>query len=494
MTVRELIPSLAPIEAEGNLDREVTGIAYDSRKVRPGELFVALRGQHTDGHNFLEVAIERGATAVIIERNGIPTRRAAKIKVEDSRKALARAAAQFYGNPASRLKLIGVTGTNGKTTVTFLLKKILEESGTRTGLIGTVAYVIGERQIPAARTTPEALELQSMMAQMLRAGCGACAMEVSSHALDQHRVHGIDFDVAVFTNLTQDHLDYHGDMDRYFAAKTTLFHSLGAGSKQGCAVINLDDERGKALFDDARVRAKKITYGIVEAADVRATNVRMSSSGTEFTVDSPVGRTSVRTPLIGRHNIYNSLAALAVAFGLGIDLKRAASALGKFDRVPGRLDKVAGTGAFHVFIDYAHTDDALLNVLTTLRELAQGKLIVVFGCGGNRDAGKRPKMGRVAERLADFIVLTSDNPRKEDPREILRQIEAGFSDPAKYEVVVDRREAIGRALARAKRNDIVLIAGKGHEAYQEFSDTIVPFDDKVVVQELLAAGTKSGGN
>ncbi len=485
MNLRELIPTLTPIEAEGNLDREFTGIAYDSRKVRPGEVFVALSGQHSDGHDFINAAIERGASAVIVERNGFPSRKAAKIKVSDSRKALAAAAAQFYGNPSSKLQVIGTTGTNGKTTVTFMLRTILEEFGTKTGLLGTVTYTIGEREIPASRTTPEALELQSMMAQMIRAGCSACVMEVSSHALDQHRVHAIDFDVAVFTNLTQDHLDYHRDMDNYFAAKATLFHALGTGAKKGCAVINLDDARGKSLLSDARVRATKVAYGLVDAADVRATQIEMTSAGSEFTVETPVGRAPVKLPLIGRHNIYNALAAIGVSVGLGLDLRKVAQALGRIECVPGRLDKVQTRKPFDVFVDYAHTDDALQNVLSTVREIARGRVILVFGCGGNRDTGKRPKMGRVAGELADFAVVTSDNPRKEDPREIIRQIEAGFAGKTNYQVVVDRREAIAQALKLAKARDIVLIAGKGHETYQEFADTVVPFDDKVVVQQLL---------
>jgi len=489
MNLRELITKVTPIVAEGNLDRDVTGISYDSRKVRPGELFVAMRGHNTDGHNFIETAIERGAAAVIVERNGFPSRKAAKIKVEDSRKALALAAAEFYGQPSSKLKIIGVTGTNGKTTVTYMLKKILEETGTRTGLLGTVNYLIGERQIPAARTTPEALELQSMMAEMIRASCKACVMEVSSHALDQHRVHGIDFDVAVFTNLTQDHLDYHQNMERYYAAKAMLFRGLGTVKKRGCAVINLDDQHGKNLMNEMAVRATKIAYGITEAAKLRATSIHMTSTSSQFTVEGADKPVHVKIPLIGRHNIYNSLAALGVALGLEIDLERAARALEKLDCVPGRLDKVDSKQPFHVFVDYAHTDDALKNVLTTLREITQGRVIVVFGCGGNRDKGKRLKMGAVAEQLADCVVLTSDNPRKEDPREIIRQIEAGITDRQKYEVVVDRREAIARALAMAKANDIVLIAGKGHETYQEFADTVIPFDDKVVVRELLESQT-----
>lgn len=494
MNVRQLVQKLKPIEAEGDLDRELSGIAYDSRKVRPGELFVALRGQRHDGHNFLEAAIERGAAAVIIERNGIPTRKAAKIKVQDSRKALALAAAEMHHNPSSKLKVVGVTGTNGKTTVTYMLRRIFEASGTKTGLLGTVNYIIGERSIPALRTTPEALEIQSMMAEMLRAGCSACVMEVSSHALDQQRVYGVDFDVAVFTNLTHDHLDYHQNMERYYAAKSMLFRSLGQAKKKGCAVINVDDEHGKNLMADPAVRATKIAYGIIETTQVHATGLRICPTSTEFRVESPAGVAEVRLPLIGRHNIYNALAALGAAIGLGFDLQQAAAALAEMERVPGRLDRVDVDVPFHVFVDYAHTDDALRNVLTALREIAKAKLLVVFGCGGNRDAGKRPKMGHVAEQLADFTILTSDNPRKEEPREIIRQIEAGFADKNTYQVAVDRREAIAKALTMAKPDDVILIAGKGHETYQEFADTVVPFDDRSVVAELLESRAKRKGN
>lgn len=486
MQLKQIIEQVPALAVEGPLDREVTGITYDSRRVTPGMLFVAIPGQRTDGHDFITAAIERGASAVICERNGFLFPRATKIKVADAREALARAAAAFYQHPSARLKVIGVTGTNGKTTVAFMIKSILELAGIKTGLLGTVQYEIGDRVIPAQRTTPESLEIQQMMARMLRADCQACVMEVSSHALEQKRVLGVDFDVAIFTNLTRDHLDYHGTMENYFTAKQKLFSALSGGSKRGAAVINIDDAFGARLAEAANVEVE-LTYGLAPAARLRATKVQLGKDGSRFTLQTPELQLPCRLPLIGRHNIYNALAAVGAGLSLKIDPPLLRRALQHMAPVPGRLEQVSAGQPFGVFVDYAHTDDALQNVLTTLREITTGRLLLAFGCGGNRDTGKRARMGRVAAELADFSIITSDNPRKESPEKIIAQIEEGYRAARLdgYVLEPDRSRAIHQIMGQARPGDTVLIAGKGHETYQEFEDTVVPFDDRVYAREAL---------
>jgi UDP-N-acetylmuramoyl-L-alanyl-D-glutamate--2,6-diaminopimelate ligase len=493
MQLKELVKYLPVLRVEGSLDRDVAGIAYDSRRVTPGMVFVAIPGVHVDGHDFINTAIDRGAAAIICERNGFSSPRATKIKVSDVREALARAAASYYQHPSTRLQVIGVTGTNGKTTVAFMVKEVLEAAGIKTGLLGTVRYEIGDRVIPAARTTPEALEVQQMMAQMVTSGCRACVMEVSSHALEQKRVAGIEFDVAIFTNLTQDHLDYHGTMDNYFVAKQKLFTKIANGSKRGTVVINIDDERGAKLVSESDA-AVKLTYGIRGAANIRATNIHLRADTSNFTLETPKKTFACRLPLIGRHNIYNALAATGAVYALGVEPATIESALNHMQPVPGRLENVFCGQPFAVFVDYAHTDDALHNVLTTLREITQGRLLLLFGCGGNRDAGKRPKMGRVAAEFADFTLITSDNPRNESPAKIAAQIEEGFRavKQSGCAVELDRKRAIAEIISMAKPGDTVLLAGKGHETYQEFEDTVVPFDDRIFAREALE-NSKRGG-
>ncbi|MBN2507781.1 MAG: UDP-N-acetylmuramoyl-L-alanyl-D-glutamate--2,6-diaminopimelate ligase [Verrucomicrobia bacterium] len=486
MLLKDLVRELPGAAVEGSLEREIAGIAYDSRRVMPGMVFVALPGRRVDGHEFIGPAVDRGAAAVICERNGILRSRATRIRVPDTREALARAAISFYHHPADRLKLIGVTGTNGKTVVAFMVKHLLETAGVRTGLIGTVHYEVGDRLIPAQRTTPESLELQHYMAQMLSAGCRACVLEVSSHALDQKRVFGIEFDVAIFTNLTHDHIDYHGSIDRYFAAKQVLFQPPVPRTKQAAAVINIDDHYGARLADATHAEIK-LTYGLHRTAHVRASNIRLDRQGSRFAVHSPRGRFPCRLPLIGRHNVYNALATVGAGFALNARDALIQSALNTLPPVPGRLEPVPGPRPFSVFVDYAHTDDALRNVLTALREVTPHRILLLFGCGGNRDAAKRARMGKVAAELADLTLITSDNPRQEDPAAIAAQIESGFRTvrPGGCGIELDRQRAIARLLGQARPGDSVLLAGKGHETYQEFDNTIVPFDDRVVAQEAL---------
>jgi UDP-N-acetylmuramoyl-L-alanyl-D-glutamate--2,6-diaminopimelate ligase len=485
MQLKILAESIPVREILGPLDREIDGIFYDSRRVQKNGLYVAMRGARVDGHQFTEQAIERGAAAIVVERPESHSRATALV-VKDSRVALADLAFTFFKKPALRLKMAGVTGTNGKTTTTFLIKHICEGAGLRCGLIGTVRYEIGERILPATRTTPESLDLQEMLAQMADAGCKAAAMEVSSHALAQDRTRGLEWDVAVFTNLTQDHLDFHGTMANYFEAKASLFTGLSSqpNKQRAVSVINLDDPQGEKLVSRLGRERPLVTYGVSARADFRASNYRAEFTGSSFQLDAGGKIYLVRVPLIGRFNVSNAMAALAAANSLGVSLREAVLSLAKAPQVPGRLEAVPAKRQFQVFVDYAHTPDALLNVLKTLRELNPRRLLVVFGAGGDRDKQKRPLMGRVADQGADYSIVTSDNPRKEDPLAIIADVKKGFRS-SNYEAIPDRAEAITRAISLAEARDIILIAGKGHEAYQEFADHTIPFDDRQIARRAL---------
>jgi UDP-N-acetylmuramoyl-L-alanyl-D-glutamate--2,6-diaminopimelate ligase len=485
MQLKTLVAAVSPRQIIGPLDRVVESIAYDSRRVQRNGLFVALRGEKSDGHQFIEQAIEKGASVIVTEHE-VQHARATCLVVENTRHALADLAAAFSDRPARRLKLAAVTGTNGKTTTTFLLKHICEKANLRCGLLGTVRYEIADRVLPAVRTTPESLDVQELLAQMVNAGCKAAAMEVSSHALAQDRVRGLEWDVAIFTNLTQDHLDFHETMENYFEAKARLFTGLAEQKTKtnATAVINIDDRYGAQLVDRLDKKVPVITYGVSARADFRASNYHAEFAGTSYQLDARGKSYLVRVPLIGRFNVANSMAALAAANSMGISLREAILSLGRSPQVPGRLEAVPAKRQFQVFVDYAHTDDALLNVLKTLRELSPRRLVVVFGCGGDRDKQKRPLMGRVADQNADYSIITSDNPRKEDPDAIIAEAEKGFRSD-RYEKIPDRAKAIARAIELAQPRDIILIAGKGHEAYQEFADHTVPFDDIQVARQAL---------
>jgi UDP-N-acetylmuramoyl-L-alanyl-D-glutamate--2,6-diaminopimelate ligase len=485
MQLKTLLAAIPVREIIGPPDRAVESIAYDSRRVQKNGLFVAMRGEKSDGHEFIDQAIEKGASVIVAERNGTHAR-ASTVLVEDTRPILADLSATFYGFPVRKLKMAAVTGTNGKTTTTFLIKHICENAGVRCGLIGTVRYEIADRVLPATRTTPESLDVQELLAQMVNAGCRAAAMEVSSHALAQERTRALEWDVAVFTNLTQDHLDFHGTMEKYFEAKAKLFTQLAKQEKKGkaVAVVNVDDRYGEQLLRKIDKRIPIVTYGMGARADYRASNYRMEFGGTSYQLDARGKSYLVRVPLIGRFNVANSMAALAAANALGVGLREAVLSLSKSPQVPGRLESVPAKRQFQIFVDYAHTPDALLNVLKTLRELGPRRLIAVFGCGGDRDKQKRPLMAEVVDRNADFAIITSDNPRKEDPAAIIAEVEKGFRSDH-YEKIVDRAQAIARAIEMAQPRDIVLIAGKGHENYQEFADNTVPFDDVQVARRAL---------
>ena len=486
MNLQVLLKAIQPVKISGSLDRDITAICYDSRKVVEGALFVALPGEKADGTEFIDSAIDRGAAAIVSEKPGLTTR-AAAIEVLNARHALADLSAAYFRQPSHKIKVVGVTGTNGKTTTTFLIKHILDTDFLRCGLIGTVRYVVGERELPATRTTPESADVHELLWQMRSAGCKSCAMEVSSHALALDRVRGVEFDAVVFTNLTQDHLDFHRTMDAYFETKASLFTGLrDQKKKKGRAIINSDDRHGEKLADRLSRDMEVITFGVGRDAQFRAGDVKMDFGGTTFQLMAVGKNYLVRMPLIGMFNVYNSLAAIATAHALGVSVRKAVQSLAVAPAVPGRLQAIVAQKPFRVFVDYAHSDDALTNVLRTLRELNPARIIVVFGCGGNRDRAKRPKMAAAVDALADHAIVTSDNPRKEDPIAIIEDIKPGFRR-LRPDCVPDRKEAIYHAIAMAQPRDIILLAGKGHETYQEFADSTVPFDDAAIAASALSS-------
>ncbi len=476
------------IAVKGPLDRPVSGLAIDSRRVVPGSLFFALPGLRADGASFIDEAISRGAIGVVTSKlPAHPPGKVTFIQVEDPRATLALVAQRFYKFPDRDLTVVGVTGTNGKTTVTHLIQHFLNEEQ-RVGLLGTISYDLGGRTVPSFRTTPESLDIYGMMAQMRDAGCRAAVMEVSSHGIDQQRVRGLQFGAAVFTNLTRDHLDYHKTLEAYFAVKMKLFTGETGGAPQ-LALVNLDDPYGEKLAAHiaAKVPASRlITFGESPQADVRAENVKLNFKNSTFRLVWPEGALEVDSPLIGRYNVSNLLAAIATGWGLG---RKPAGFLGRlpaFKGVPGRMERIEEGQPFNVLVDYAHTDDALRNALGMLRAITPGRLLVVFGCGGNRDRTKRPLMTRAVQEFADFAFATADNPRTEQIARIFDDMRAGAIAPERITWIDDRRKGISLALDMAKPGDCVLIAGKGHESYQEFADTVFPFDDRQVVRELIA--------
>lgn len=485
MKLRDLIPHLDKPAVSGSLDTEITALTYDSRKAGPGIAFVAIRGTHADGHEYIAKAAGLGAAAIIAEQAPPDDCATPWIHVRRSRIALADAAAALNGHPAKSLTLAGVTGTNGKTTTAFLMHHLFNTAQLRSGLLGTVFYDLGGGQhVPATHTTPESLEIQGLLAQMRDNGCRACAMEVSSHALDQDRVHGLPFAAAVFTNLTQDHLDYHGTMEKYFEAKARLFE-MAAAEPKSALIINGDDSWGRKLIERFQHTGRVIRFGFGVHNEFRAINVRYDLTGTTFELEARGRSFLVRLPLIGDFNVYNTLGALAAAHGVGLNLREAVANMQKAPQVPGRLERVSENARFQVFVDYAHTPDGLVNALKTVRALRPRRIITVFGCGGDRDRTKRPKMAAAAEEGSDICVLTSDNPRMEDPQQILNDAKAGFTRPKGHAVIADRREAIRAAFENAWEGDIVLIAGKGHEDYQDIHGRKHPFDDRKVARQLL---------
>jgi UDP-N-acetylmuramoyl-L-alanyl-D-glutamate--2,6-diaminopimelate ligase len=461
-------------------DPAIAGLDYDSRRVKPGWCFVAMRGEATDGKRYIDAALQAGAVAVVSD--SLPPRPGvAWAQVTHGRRALARLSANFYGRPAERLATTGITGTNGKTTTSFLLHAMLQAGGRQAALLGTVEYRIGDERLPAPHTTPEALELNQLFVRAVEAGCTEVAMEVSSHALEQQRVYGVPFDVAVFTNLTRDHLDYHSTMEEYFASKTILFHGCGTEPPR-VAAINVEDDYGQRLLKVCKKQTELITYGI-DAGDFHAKDLSIENAGVKFTLATPHGEIPIWSPLLGRVNVYNLIAASAAAYARDVEPSAIAEAAEQLSRVAGRFEPVDVGQPFTVIVDYAHTDDALRNLTAVARDfLAQrgghGRVITVFGCGGDRDRSKRPLMGEAAGRGSDFVVLTSDNPRSENPLDIMNDALPGLQrSGVRYTMEPDRRKAIAVAINEAQPGDIVLIAGKGHEKVQVTSAGAAPFDD-----------------
>jgi UDP-N-acetylmuramoyl-L-alanyl-D-glutamate--2,6-diaminopimelate ligase len=476
MRLEELAAAIDGARVVGDAHVEIANLAYDSREVESGTLFFCVPGEKVDGHEFAAAAVEAGAAALVVERElDLPV---AQLLVADARAAMAPLAARFWGDPTAELRVVGVTGTNGKTTTAFLVREILEAAGLRCGLLGTVKQVVGGVEEEVERTTPEAIELQATFRRMLEAGDRACAMEVSSHALALHRADAIHFEVALFTNLTQDHLDFHAGMGDYFQSKRRLF-----ASGPGTSIVNVDDSYGDRLateFDCLRFSAQGWD------ADFAARDVSFDAMGSSLTVVEAAGATDVRIALPGHFNVANALAAFAAARAMGVDAETAAAGLRAAAPPPGRFEPVAEGQPFAVLVDYAHTPASLENVLAAARQLTGGRLISVFGAGGDRDRGKRPQMGRAAAELSDLAIVTSDNPRSEDPGAIIEDVLAGIEDGAAVEVEPDRRAAIRLALTRARPGDTVLIAGKGHEQGQELADgRKVPFDDREVARSEL---------
>ena len=497
ISLKELVRKAYPdySEIQKIPDVSIDGLECDSRRVGKNFLFVAIRGKKLDGAGFIQEAVRRGAVAVVIDGDQKIAGDIPRVRVSDCRLAASRLAAVFYGEPAKKLSVIGITGTNGKTTTSYLLEHLLKKENKKTGVIGTVNYRFAGKEIPAAETTPGPLRLQSILSEMLGAGCTHVAMEVSSHALDQGRVADIEFSQGLFTNLTQDHLDYHGTLEKYFECKAKLFLGL---SKRSTAVLNADDSRVRGLL--SKIKCRALTYGIDHECDIRAfvgarrpayrqagVPLHGQLDATPFTLKWGGRSQEVVLPTLGRHNIYNALGALAVMQAAGFSVEKAATHLKDFPGVPGRLERVDRGQDFTVLVDFAHTPDGLENTLNSLREYKKKKLILVFGCGGDRDRTKRPQMAQIASRGSDFVYVTSDNPRSEDPTIIAQEIQAGFPKSfSRYAVVLDRHKAIRRALMDARKGDIVLLAGKGHERTQVIGAEALPFSDRGEAEKVLS--------
>ncbi len=491
MRLSELLAGVPGAKVCG--EAEVTGISYDSRKVMPGYVFVAIKGEQTDGHRYIAQAISRGASAVILEAPSTVDHglEAATAVVPDSRSALSAVSKAFFGDPSAELLVVGITGTKGKTTACHLTKSVLDACGERTGLVGTVHNIVGDEVRPVVRTTPESSDLQELFRDMLTSGCTAATMEVSSHALALGRVEHIKFDAAVLTNIGRDHLDYHGTVERYMETKARLFHGLGALGEKNRAlppvsILNADDDSYRYFRE--KVESSLVTYGMSSEADVRCADVSLDGKGSRFVLAMGNWRKHVRLNLPGRFNVANALVAAAIGYGFGMDKEAIVHGLETCPPVRGRVQPVPEAEEFSVWVDYAHTPESLRGVLEAAREMTEGRVIAVFGCGGDRDRGKRPIMGQVAAGLCELTILTSDNPRTEDPETILDHIEEGFesaANEADHLRIADRREAINEAVARARPGDIVVVAGKGHETYQVNGDHTIHFDDVEEAREAI---------
>lgn len=478
MYLKELLSNVEYCVLNGNEDINIENIQYDSRKIKSGDLFFAVQGYSTDGHKFIPAALKNGAVAIVCDKQLDEIPNCTVIKVKDSRKAMATISSNFFGNPKDKLNIIGVTGTNGKTTTTFMLKAILEEAGYKVGLLGTISNYIGKRAIHSDRTTPESLEIHKLFKEMVDEGVKYCVMEVSSHSLYLDRVYGIEFSEAIFTNLTQDHLDFHKTFENYYNAKLMLFK----GSKN--SIINLDDQYGKKVLSD--VSNNKLTYSIDNKSDLTAENIKMSAKGIEFTANFKGNKEDIIVHIPGKYNISNALGTILACLNEGISMDIIKKGLKNLNGVPGRCEIVTKNYdlGYEVIVDYAHTPDGLENILKTAREFTKGRLISVFGCGGDRDSTKRPIMGKIGTDLSDVAIITSDNPRTEEPLAIIDDIIAGI-EKDNYKVIENRREAIKEAMKMAKENDVVVVAGKGHEDYQILKDKTIHFDEREIIKEII---------
>ena len=491
MKLNILLNSINAKKIIGNTDIDINGLSYDSRTVSTDYIFFALNGTHTNGIEFASQAISKGATCIISDTE-IENCNCTNIIVDNVLDSMSKISAKFYDYPDKKLTIIGVTGTNGKTSITYMTESILKTFNIDIGVIGTISYRYANVVIDAPNTTPQSLDLYKMMAEMVEAKIKFLIMEVSSHSLVLGRVSGIEFDIAVFTNLTQDHLDFHKNMENYFNAKKILFYSLSTNLKNNkkFAIINTDDIYGKKLLEDKNIPANKISYSTSSkngSLFCLAKNILLNSEGSSFNLESSFGNAQINVNQIGLHNVYNILAVICICVSIGIELKQVIENLKNMAGAPGRLEKIKSAKDFSVIVDYAHTDDALKNVLSAIKNLNPAKIITVFGCGGNRDKTKRPKMAKVACTMSDFVFITSDNPREEDPIEITKDVEEGAKEINKtnYKVVVDRKEAIKEAIASANKKDVVLIAGKGHENYQIIGRTKIHFDDREIASDIL---------
>lgn len=478
MLLKQLIEGLDYLKLFDDVEGvEINNIQYDSRKVTQGSLFICIEGYKADGHRYIREAVNRGAAALVIQKDVVMPEGMPVIRHDNPRMVLAELSARFYSYPSRKLKLIGVTGTKGKTTTTFMIKSILEQAGHKVGLIGTIANYIGDKVVEAERTTPESLELQQIFVDMLSQGVDTVVMEVSSHSLELSRVHACEFDVGIFTNLTQDHLDFHLNFENYFNAKTKLFDLCKVGK------ANTDDEYGRILLEIKKCPMK--SFGIDSMADIKARDIDIKPGGTSFNLQIQSGDIDIRVPIPGKFSVYNSLAAISACLEFNVSSNDIIKGLEGL-KVPGRAETVETNGDFTVMVDYAHSPDSLKNILETVKAYADGRIVAIFGCGGDRDRIKRPIMGRIAGELADFSIITSDNPRTEDPEAIVSEVEEGIKrTKGEYIVITDRHKAIEYAIRNARQKDIILIAGKGHETYQIFKDKTVYFDDREVAREIL---------
>ena len=480
MKIQEIIKDIKVEKFFGKLDIEITNIQYDSRLVTEGTLFICIKGFNSDGHKFIQSAIDKGAKAFLVQED-IEIEGYTFIKVKDTRETMAKIASNFYNNPSDELDIIGVTGTNGKTSITTFISEILRNNN-KVGLVGTIKVFDGEKEIEANSTTPQSADLQRYFRNMIENECKYCAMEVSSHSLVLNRVDEVNFKLGIFTNLTPDHLDFHKDLEDYRQAKEKLFYKTSLGN-----IINIDDEDGAKIYENIKkLETPVYTYGIENEADFRATNIKIDASGVKYRLTTPTYSEDIFVPVPGKFTVYNTLATIAACYALNIPKEVIIESLAKTGGVAGRFETIQNDKGINVIVDYAHTPDALENILNTAREFAKGRIITIFGCGGDRDTTKRPLMASIAQRLSDYCIVTSDNPRTEDPQNIINDIIAGLDKTKEnYEVVIDRKDAIFNGIKNAKKDDIVIIAGKGHENYQIIGTVKHHFDDKEIANEAL---------